>query len=441
MRQRPRRFDAPPARRTFAVCSAALLLATSAAAQSSLQVPIQFDFLNPSARSLALGSAFVGLADDATAALVNPAGLIALTRKEISAEVRYRRLDQPFLVGGRLSGPITGMGQDTVVGAQFETITDSETSLSFASFVYPRGRFRVAGFWNDLIRVDQNFNSRGPFQNHGFDTRDTAFSAERTLTIGNYGVSAAVDLKHLWAGAGLLVQHFSLGFEFDRFAHVDFYEAPDPQKNFFHFSQDGDDTSVGAVVGALVPISSAKVGVSYKRAPRFEFSSFSGGLLGTQQRTFSEFKVPDTFALGFSDQITPAFLITTEYTRVFHSQLFSDYVRLLASQGESRDRIGRFTIDDANEFHVGAEYLFAVKMRPGIRAGVWFDPDHSVHYAPTPANDLLDERIAANLSSGRDLWHYTLGGMVSLHPRVDVSGALDHSARSLVISTSVIVRF
>jgi len=64
-----------------------------------------------------------------------------------------------------------------------------------------------------------------------------------------------------------------------------------------------------------------------------------------------------------------------------------------------------------------------------------------VHYAPTPANDLLDERIAANLSSGRDLWHYTLGGMVSLHPRVDVSGALDHSARSLVISTSVIVRF
>src|SRR5687768_17014978 len=62
-----------------------------AAAQSSLQVPIQFDFLNPSARSLALGSAFVGLADDATAALVNPAGLTALTRKEVSLEGRYRR--------------------------------------------------------------------------------------------------------------------------------------------------------------------------------------------------------------------------------------------------------------------------------------------------------------------------------------------------------------
>ena len=68
-----------------------LCLAADASAQSSLQVPIQFDFLNPSARSLALGGAFVGLADDATAALVNPAGLIGLTRKEISIEGRFRR--------------------------------------------------------------------------------------------------------------------------------------------------------------------------------------------------------------------------------------------------------------------------------------------------------------------------------------------------------------
>ena len=90
-------------------------LAHPAAAQSSLQVPIQFDFLNPSARSLALGSAFVGLADDATAALVNPAGLIQLTRKEISIEGRFRHLEQPFLVGGRLSGAAdrTGAGHGT----------------------------------------------------------------------------------------------------------------------------------------------------------------------------------------------------------------------------------------------------------------------------------------------------------------------------------------
>ena len=64
------------------------------------------------------------------------------------------------------------------------------------------------------------------------------------------------------------------------------------------------------------------------------------------------------------------------------------------------ERLDSFTIDDANEFHLGAEYLVPVKGRPAIRLGIWFDPDHSVHYAPTPANDLLDERIAIAFHPG-----------------------------------------
>ncbi|MFN2441641.1 MAG: hypothetical protein ABR517_03050, partial [Thermoanaerobaculia bacterium] len=36
---------------------------------------LTFNFRNPGARSLAMGGAFLGLADDATAAEANPAGL------------------------------------------------------------------------------------------------------------------------------------------------------------------------------------------------------------------------------------------------------------------------------------------------------------------------------------------------------------------------------
>jgi len=429
-------------RRLVVAILGAWLLAHPAAAQSSLQVPIQFDFLNPSARSIALGSAFVGLADDATAALVNPAGLIQLTRKEISIEGRFRRFEQPFLAGGRLSGVATGEGQDTAAGPQFDTIADSGTGLSFASFVYPRGRFRAAVFRHELIRVEQGFSSRGAFQNHGFDNRDSAFDALRTLRVDTYGASAAVEAGRVWAGGGVLVHHFSLGFEFDRFLHQSLYGVPDPRQSIFHFSQEGEDTAVGAVVGVLVPVSTAKVGISYKRAPRFGFSSFSGGLVGSQERTSSEFKVPDVLAVGFSAAPTINFLITTEYARVFHSQLRADYVDVLVNQGESRTRADRFSIDDAGEIHVGAEYLLSgIARRPGVRAGVWFEPDHSVHFVPTPANDLLDERIAVSLSSGRDLWHYTAGARLAVHPRVDVSVGVDYASRSTLVSISTLVGF
>ena len=39
---------------------------------------VDFDFSQPGARSRGIGSAFVGAADDATAAVTNPAGLVQL---------------------------------------------------------------------------------------------------------------------------------------------------------------------------------------------------------------------------------------------------------------------------------------------------------------------------------------------------------------------------
>jgi hypothetical protein len=188
-------------------------------------------------------------------------------------------------------------------------------------------------------------------------------------------------------------------------------------------------------------VSIAKVGASFKRGPRFGFSSFSGGRFGSQQTTEAEFKIPDVLAVGFSAAPTINFLITTEYTRVFHSQLRADYIDVLVNQGESRPRANRFSIADAGEIHVGAEYLLPIPGRPGIRAGFWYEPDHSVHYEPTAAYDLLDELIDVSLSSGRDLWHYAAGTMVAVNPRVDISVGIDHSARSTLVSASANIRF
>src|SRR5580765_7882096 len=85
------------------VFTCAALVPASALAQTSLQIPLQFNFLNPGAKSLALGGAFAGLADDATATFANPAGLVQLGASEVSFELRGTWVTTPFLQAGRLS--------------------------------------------------------------------------------------------------------------------------------------------------------------------------------------------------------------------------------------------------------------------------------------------------------------------------------------------------
>src|SRR5262249_29653348 len=109
----------------------------SALAQTTAQIPLQFDFLNPGARSLGMGSAFIGAADDATAAFANPAGLASLSTREILGELRLRRVEQRFLQGGRVSGTPTGIGLDTIAGPLYGTDVDRHLSPAFISVVLP----------------------------------------------------------------------------------------------------------------------------------------------------------------------------------------------------------------------------------------------------------------------------------------------------------------
>src|SRR5687767_10795173 len=61
---------------------------------------LQFNFGNPGARSLGMGGAFLGLADDASAAEANPAGLTILRKPEFSIELRNYEEAQIFTTGG-----------------------------------------------------------------------------------------------------------------------------------------------------------------------------------------------------------------------------------------------------------------------------------------------------------------------------------------------------
>ena len=78
---------------TSLLLSLALALAPPAPALALTDEEIfrdfRFNFINPGGRSLGMGGAFISIADDATAAQANPAGLTNLVHPQFFLELRH----------------------------------------------------------------------------------------------------------------------------------------------------------------------------------------------------------------------------------------------------------------------------------------------------------------------------------------------------------------
>jgi len=89
-------------RSLFLVAVCVLVVLPVAAQNTDIEAlsGLQFNFGNPGARSLGMGGAFLGLADDASAAEANPAGLTILRKMEFSLEARNYEEAQQFSTSG-----------------------------------------------------------------------------------------------------------------------------------------------------------------------------------------------------------------------------------------------------------------------------------------------------------------------------------------------------
>jgi hypothetical protein len=125
-------------------------------------------FTNPGARSIGLGGAFAAIADDATAAFANPAGLVQILRPEISIELRF-----------------TASMEDS----QFDPAQDI-SGLGFFSFVVPAQRWALALYSHQMASVA-----------FGFEYPEISV---REFTVRSYAAAAAFEVtEHLSLGAGL----------------------------------------------------------------------------------------------------------------------------------------------------------------------------------------------------------------------------------------------
>ena len=438
-------------------CSICALMVSSQPAwtQTSIQIPLEWDFVNPGAKSLAMGGAFAGLADDATAGYSNPAGLRELGRPEVSVEARGRWLSSLFLQRGRLSGSTFNEGDDRIAGPVFGESTDNSFRLPYVSVAWPRPQqgWSIAGFRHELSRVNQYSLSNGVFQQDPAElTSRREFPQEgiRKITLTSYGVAGAFELNpRLAVGATLNVHRFNLQSQFRRFDVDGFLGPPLLSVELGRSTQQGKDTSVTPNFGVRFCLkaceerqtASVRFGLVYRHGPTFRYETQSG-----PNFRVNRFRVPHVVAGGVAVEVPRPgrrLLLTGEVKHAMYSRLKEDFVTDQAVDFGVENLVN---LSDGTEFHAGVQYTIeTAAWLPRLRAGIWTDPDHSVKFmgsgaATHPETRLKEQVLSFALSTGKSRTHYTGGVGLTFSPTVEWNFGADFASETTIVSTSIIVR-
>ena len=467
--------------------TAALVLAAPgvlhAQTTGGIEAGVQFDFSLPGARSLGMGGAFVSLADDATAAQANPAGLIALSKPELSIEGRGWNFFSSLPSSGHAFGSPTNVGIDTVADLQFNELKDTNFSAGLISFVYPTERWAVSAYRHQFVNFTNRIQGDGPFRTSVLGVeRFNPTRGEIDLDIVSYGGSAAVRLTdELSVGAGVGFYQFDINVinqaflvrpngvvippglrqvftgTGQQFGPADFSAA----NVGFQQEQIGDDTSVAFNAGFLWRNDNWSLGGAYRQGPVFEYSSrfLFGPAFASEGRTPGseiqgatpvEFHVPDSFALGASYRVSDALRLNVEYDFVRYSELLNgdgdgrpvETTGKFTSFGNAETRfegetlVKYLTVDDAHQLRFGGEWI--VRTGPpllAVRFGTWYDPDHRQRFEnPDPTNRVL-QSYEIGLPKGENEVHFAAGLGVAFS-RFRIDGAFDVSPRINTFSIS-----
>jgi len=417
------------------------LAPATAMGQESI-LALEFSFSDPGARSLGLAGSFAGLADDATAAFANPAGLVQLSRPEVSVEGRRWSFATPYTKGGRITGEPTGLGIDTSTGLRIGESSEDVAGLSFLSFVYPRGRWSLAVYRHELANFESRSATNGLF--FGVADRFADQRAALDLEITSYGLAVAYRVTEDFSlGLGVALHDGSLRSQTEVFD----IDAPTLEAHFGRnsylperlvlvegFELDGEDWQASA--GFLWHFASRfSFGGFVRPGPTFVMRSTarSGPLLdlpiGTVLVSAEDVvPIPDVFGAGLAFRSTSGRLtLACEWDRVQYSDLLVGLRRRVEAMGEQMP----VEVEDGDEFHVGAEYAF-LGSRPIVapRFGVWLDPDHRL--AATGRDDPVENALRR---PGDDELHYAMGvGIAFERFQIDLAGDLSEAVDTVSIS-------
>jgi hypothetical protein len=425
----------------YATLILAALLATSSRAQSSAEVNAgtAYNFGSPGARSLGVGGAFIGIADDATAAYTNPAGLLTISRPQFAAEGRGWSFTNVYPDSGHAFGPPSNKGIDTVPGVHERSTTSNVANLSFASFVYPRRRWSVGFYRHELARFRSGAQTSGIFFLDGrgpglpSQTRFDPTRSNLDLSVVSHGASVAVGLTDsLFAGFTLSRQWLHLDATTLRYPVNDLYGPPSYTNAVNEQQEHGRDVRFAINGGLLWDVDShLTLGLIYRHGSTFKVQVSS---LDPKIDAVGHFSIPEVFGLGIAyhpgtDGLT---ILSADVNHVGYSQLTKGFIPLLGEQNLYR-------VDDGVEFHVGYERLL-LRLEPArfqkrfpltLRLGSWREPEHQLWYTDTT------NPLAALFRRGSVQYHASAGVGVGLGAHNTFDAAYDYSRGQRVLSFSL----
>jgi hypothetical protein len=398
---------------------------------------VRYDFSNPGARSRAMGGAFIGLADDATAAVTNPAGLATLTASEIWVEGRRSESTTlvPFQSTAQFGGAVVQRG-----------FTDRVIGHSLQSFVYagPQ-RWSVASYRSVLANFESSGFSNGPFTTDGTGRRVRPYQASTDVAVSQLGFAGAYELDgRLSIGFGVRFDRASVQSRADSFTSSPNFDDPtfasfDPESLENFQTQSGDARDVGYTIGARWRSRSDRfaIGAVYSSGTQFPlrvlnidpgtgqpFPALVGGRLHDQIGTF---RVPSRFGVGAAWTST-AVAVVLDYALVNYPELTRDLALLFFNEGDRMSAREAFQMEAGQELRAGVEWAIPLtgSARLYLRSGIWFDPAHQLTFddGGQSIGDFTGQASRVLFLTADDQVHYTAGAGFSVW-RIRINAAYE----------------
>jgi long-chain fatty acid transport protein len=465
------------------------LVPVSAPAQtdSALLSKVSFNLTNPGGKSLAMGGAFTAIADDATAALANPAGLGLISSIEFA--VSGKRTDGTL---GLVTAHSTATGPLAAPYPGIETTNVDRdtraTAADFAGVVVPLTRRLVAALtYAENLRFEGDSGAGGyqyvelrDNRSGGGARQDFLYSYREFGSVSLRNRLLALSLAYrvterVRVGGGVTLNRASFDLDGDadgphRITSRTFLSPTSDEIRTVTMRVDGvSGTKPGFLAGIhadLLPDGALTLGADYRSSPRNDGTLVIGGdvpaALASQTSRPFKFRVPRDAAIGLASHPMPGLTIAAEVQWVAYGDIFDRPLPVVSYVGivgpfpgfPLKDPVLADVSPAPNVFvpRIGLEYVAGGNdARLAFRVGYHREPAHGVTASlaardasgtPFPITDPpFSDSVAAVFDGGRADDRFTGGLGVTVARSLSIDFGFDVGRASRQLAASLFYSF